>query len=47
MNHFYEHTEEIITALKNTTQKKLDQMGKNLWMAIKQIISIFVVFATS
>jgi len=26
---FNEHTEEVVTALKNTTQKKLDQMGKN------------------
>lgn len=26
---FNEHTEEVVTALKNTTQKKLNQMGKN------------------
>lgn len=26
---FNEHTEEVVTALKNTTQKKLTQMGKN------------------
>ena len=26
---FNDHTEEVVTALKNTTQKKLNQMGKN------------------